>query len=159
MQAAIVFEPLSKKDLQNRKGKYMSKTIKQIADELGVAKQQVYRYIKSNHINEAYQKNSVMYYDDTAEAAIRQAFLKKSTSSEAHQNHINDTVLEAVVDALKNQLEVKDKQIEQLQRTVEQLTTALTAAQALNAADKQQLLHLEDKHTSLWNRLFGKKEK
>ena len=137
----------------------MSKTIKQIADELGVPKQRVYRYIKSNHINETHQENGVMYYDDVAETAIKQAFSQNNTTSKeahkAHQNHINDTV----IDVLKNQLEVKDKQIEQLQRTVEQLTAALTAAQALNAADKQQLLQLEDKHTSLWNRIFGKKEK
>lgn len=136
------------------------KTIKQIADELGVPKQRVYRYIKSNHINEAHQENGVMYYDDVAEMAIKQAFSQNSTTSkethETHQNHINDTV----IDVLRNQLEVKDKQIEQLQRTVEQLTAALTAAQALNAADKQQLLQLEDKHThtSIWNRIFGKKE-
>lgn len=133
----------------------MNKTIKQIADELGVPKQRVYRYIKSNHISETHQENGVMYYDDVAETAIKQAFLQKTTSSETHQNHINDTV----IDVLKNQLEVKDRQIEQLQRTVEQLTAALTAAQALNAADKQQLIQLEDKHTSLWNRIFGKKEK
>lgn len=131
----------------------MSKTIKQIADELGIPKQRVYRYIKSNHINEAHQENGMMHYDEVAEMAIKQAFSKKATSDEAHQNHINNTV----IDVLKNQLEVKDRQIEQLQQTVEQLTTALTAAQALNAADKQQLLQLEDKHTSLWNKLFRKK--
>lgn len=34
----------------------MAKTIKQIADELRVSKQQVYRYIKRNHISEAHQK-------------------------------------------------------------------------------------------------------
>lgn len=137
----------------------MSKTIKQIADELGVAKQQVYRYIRSNRINEAHQENGVMYYDEAAETAIKQAFSKRTASNEAHQNHINDTALEAVIDALKSQLDVKDRQIEQLQRTVEQLTTALSAAQALNAADKQQLLQLENKHTPFWNKLFGKKEK
>lgn len=133
------------------------KTIKQIADELGIPKQKVYRYIKSNHINEAHQENGVMYYDDVAENTIKQAFSQNITTSketrEAHQNYINDTV----IDVLKNQLEVKDKQIEQLQKTVEQLTAALTAAQALNAADKQQLIQLEDKHTSLWNRIFRKK--
>lgn len=137
----------------------MSKTIKQIADELGVPKQRVYRYIKSNHIKEAHQENGVMYYDDVAETSIKQAFSQNGTTSkeahEAHQNNINDTV----IDVLKKQLEVKDRQIEQLQQTIEQLTAALTAAQALNAADKQQLLQLEDKHTSFWSRLFEKKEK
>ncbi|MCM1525460.1 MAG: helix-turn-helix domain-containing protein [Ruminococcus sp.] len=137
----------------------MSKTIKQIADELGIPKQRVYRYIKSNHISEAHQERGVMYYDDVAETAIKSAFSKNATSNEAHQNRINDTAFEAVIDTLKRQLEVKDKQIEQLQRTVEQLTSALAAAQALNAADKQQLLQLEDKHGSLWSKLFGRKEK
>lgn len=142
----------------------MSKTMKQIADELQIPKQKVYRYIKSNHIKEEYQENGIMYYDVTAEMAIKYAFLQKPVSnktSETHQNntHIDDTAFQAVIDILTKQLEAKDRQIEQLQKTVEQLTAALTAAQALNAADKQQLLQLEDKHTSLWNRLFGKKEK
>lgn len=141
----------------------MNKTIKQIADELQLPKQRVYRYIKSNHIKEAHQENGVMYYDETAEMAIKYAFLKKSVSDEAsetHQNnaYINDTAFQAVVDVLKEQLSAKDRQIEQLQRTVDQLTAALTAAQALNAADKQQLLQLENKRPSFWSR-FGKKEK
>lgn len=134
----------------------MSKTIRQIADELQIPKQKVYRYIKSNHIKEEHQENGVMYYDETAEMAIKYAFLQRTVSnetSETHQNntHIDDTAFQAVVDVLTKQLEVKDKQIEQL-------TAALTAAQALNAADKQQLLQLEDKHMSLWNKLFGKKK-
>lgn len=139
----------------------MSKTIKQIADELQLPKQRVYRYIKSNHIKEAHQENGVMYYDDVAETAIKSAFYKKAVSydtSEAHQDNISNTAFQAVVDVLKDQLSAKDKQIEQLQRTVEQLTAALTAAQALNAADKQQLLQLENKRPSFWSR-FSKKEK
>ena len=140
------------------------KTIKQIADELQIPKQKVYRYIKSNHINEAHQENGIMYYDEVSEMAIKYAFLQKAASNETsdtHQDytHINDTYFQSVIDVLMKQLETKDKQIEQLQRTVEQLTAALTVAQALNAADKQQLIQLEDKHTSLWNRIFGKKEK
>lgn len=137
----------------------MSKTVKQIAEELGVSKQRVYRYIKSKRINEAYQEQGVMYYDEAAETAIKGAFLKNIAPDEARHNRISNTILETVIDTLKAQLEVKDKQIEQLQRTVEQLTSALTAAQALNAADKQQLLQLEGKHTSRWGRIFGKKEK
>lgn len=125
----------------------MGKTIKQIADELNIDKQRVYRYIKKNHINEAHQKNGVMYYDEAAESLIKQGFFQKSVSNEAHheahQNHIN----EAVVDALRKELEIKNKQIEQLNNQVAQLTVALenttaalTAAQALHAADKKQVL-------------------
>ena len=70
----------------------MSKTIKQIADELGVEKQKVYRFIQKNHIkevhHETHQKNSVKYYDDVAEMMIKQGFLEESASDEVHQNHI-----------------------------------------------------------------------
>lgn len=95
------------------------KTIKQIADELGLPKQKVYRYIKKNHIKESHQKNGMMYYDDVNINNIKSAFEKKTTSNEAlhevHQNHINHTINEAVVDLLKNELENKNKQIIELQ--------------------------------------------
>ena len=52
----------------------MAKTIKQIADELNVNKQRVYRYIKKNHITEAHQKNGVMYYDENAQKQITSYF-------------------------------------------------------------------------------------
>lgn len=55
----------------------MAKTIRQIADELGVSKQRVYRFIKQNCINEAHQRNGVMYYDDAAETRIKQGFFEK----------------------------------------------------------------------------------
>lgn len=100
----------------------MAKTIKQIADELHVSKQQVYRYIKRNHINEAHQCNGVMYYDEAAETAIKRDFLSKSASDdahqEAHQKHICDAVNDAVIvtlQTLQEQLAAKDKLIEQLQ--------------------------------------------
>ena len=48
----------------------MAKTIKQMADALGVDKQRVYRYIKKNCISEAHQKNGVMYYDEVVEKRI-----------------------------------------------------------------------------------------
>ena len=59
--------------------KSVAKTIKEIADELGIDKQKVYRYIKKNHINEAYhevlQKNGVKRYDKAAEYLIKQGLL------------------------------------------------------------------------------------
>ena len=52
----------------------MAKTIKQIADEIGLDKQKVYRFIKKNHINEAHQKNGVMYYDEAVKSHIKSHF-------------------------------------------------------------------------------------
>ena len=48
------------------------KTIKQIAEDLGLPKQRVYRFIKRECISEAHQENGVMYYDDAAESLIKQ---------------------------------------------------------------------------------------
>ena len=91
------------------------KTIKQIADELGVDKQRVYRYIRKNHINEAHQKNGVMHYDEATEMLIKQGFSENKSLHEAHhevlQNHISDTVNEAVIEMLQNELQAKNEQI------------------------------------------------
>lgn len=125
----------------------MSKTIKQIADELGVNKQKVYRYIKKNHINEALhealQKNGVKQYDEAAETLIKQGLLRETTSSEAHhevlQNHINDAVFDAVIEMLRKELEMKNKQIEELNARLNDVTEALVAAQ--QTAQAAQALH------------------
>lgn len=123
----------------------MAKTIKQIADELGLNKQKIYRYIKSNHINESHQKSGMMYYDDVAESIIKKAFFKNSVSDEAHQNHINEAVNDVVIDVLLKQsetlqkeLEIKNKQIEDLNNRLLEITSALVTAQALHAGTIQQ---------------------
>ena len=62
------------------------KTVKQIADALGIDKQKVYRYIKKNHISEVHQSGSKMYYDDTVEAQIIKDLSEHTVSDEAHQS-------------------------------------------------------------------------
>ena len=101
------------------------KTILQIAEALGVDKQRVYRYIKKQGIVEAHQEDGKLYFDEAAEANIYQYFSKNTVSSETHQSIsddvLNDTVF-AIIDTLKKELEVKNKQIEELQRENVKLT-------------------------------------
>lgn len=85
----------------------MPKTIKQIADELGVSKQRVYRFIKQNCINEA------------------------------HQNRINDTVSDAVIELLREELNRKNEQIQQLNNRLAETTAALVTAQQTIQAVQQ----------------------
>lgn len=88
------------------------KTIREIANELGVDKQKVYRFIKQNHINEAHhealQRSGVKYYDEAAETLIKQGFLDETASSEAHheahQNRINEAVLMRLLRCYKRSL-------------------------------------------------------
>ena len=124
----------------------MAKTIKQIADELGLNKQKIYRYIKSNRINESHQKNGMMYYDDVAESIIKKAFLKNSVSDESHQNHINKSVNDVIIEVLLKQsetlqkeLKIKNNQIEELNNRLLEITSALVTAQ--ETAKVAQALH------------------
>ena len=113
----------------------MNKTLKQIADELNISKQKVYRYVKDNHINEAVQDGQVKRYDEAVQQQIKSHFLKNEPHHEPHQKPHHD----AVYDALLKQLEIKDKQIEQLQLLLNQ-------QQKLQALNQQKIELLEQKN-------------
>ena len=119
---------------------------KQIADKLNLPKQKVYRCIKLNHIKEAHTEtvkgNTVLMYDKQAIEQIESILQGgATTSNEAHQKAVNDTVNEAVLkqlEILNEQLKTKDKQIENLQKLLDQ-------EQQLNAMNQQKILALETK--------------
>lgn len=103
----------------------MNKTLKQIADELGIDKQKIYRYVKKHGIEAVHQESTskphqAKQYDEAAQTLIKQAFCEKEvhqeSTSEAHQNHIS----ESVIDALLKQLDEKDKQIKELTKLLDQ---------------------------------------
>ena len=123
------------------------KTIREIANELGVDKQKVYRFIKQNHINEAHreahQRSGVKYYDEAAETLIKQGFFGETASSEAHheahQNCINEAAFDAVIEMLQKELEIKNEQIRELNERLSECSAALLAAQ--QTAQAAQALH------------------
>lgn len=121
------------------------KTIKQIADEIGIDKQRVYRYIKKNHINEAHQKNGVMYYDEAVESSIKRAFLQ----TEAHQTSASsDAVIDVLVkqsEMLQKELEIKNKQIKELNERLAENQKLLDQEQQLHAMTEQKIRLLEQK--------------
>lgn len=114
------------------------KTVKQIADELNVPKQKVYRYIKRECISEAHQINGVMYYDDAAESLVKQGLLTFTASAEAHHEVLHDAPLDAVIDMLRKELEIKNEQIRNLNDRLAESTAALVSAQQ-TARDAQAL--------------------
>ena len=140
------------------------KTVKQIADEIGIDKQKVYRHIKKHHIKEAHQNSGAMYYDEVVETQIKQAFSKITTSDEAHQftsEAIQSTSNDVVVQALIKQLEIKDKQINELTATIKILSESIKAAHhnelAETIIDSQASLPVTvPKKKSFWNRIFKK---
>ena len=76
------------------------KTLKQIAKENKVSKQQVYRIYKSEieALHEAHQINGVIHIDEAGETLILEKLLKKTTSKphqESTEKHFNDMHPEA----------------------------------------------------------------
>lgn len=119
---------------------------KQIADKLGVPKQKIYRCIKQHCIKEAHSEvvkgNTVLMYDKQAIEQI-ESILKggATTSSETVHETVNETLNEAVLkqlEILNEQLKAKDRQIENLQKLLDQ-------EQQLNAMNQQKILALETK--------------
>jgi AcrR family transcriptional regulator len=135
------------------------KTIRQIADEIGVSKQAVYKRFKGKLHTVcapyAHTEQGVLYLSEQGETLIKQDFLQDDRSigahTDTHTERSNGAVLEqgredgliailqATIDTLQGQLEVKDRQIEQQAQTITRLSDALVAAQQTAAA--AQALH------------------
>ena len=137
------------------------KTIRQIADEIGVSKQAIFKKIKREPLSTSLQGFTVtvdgrLMVGVDGEKLIKQAFsgIKPSTTDNQLTGEVDGlvdgastknegemvavdgviSVLQATIDALQGQLEVKDRQIEQQAQTITRLTDALAAAQQTVAA-------------------------
>ena len=161
------------------------KTIRQIADEIGVSKQAVYKRYKGKLHTVcapyAHTEQGVLYLSEQAETLIKQDFLKDDRSNGAHTERSIGAVpeqsqeagvvavLQATIDMLQGQLAVKDRQIEELTARLAEVSSALLAAQqtaataqALHAGTiKQQLsdgsgADQEERKQSWISRLFRK---
>lgn len=134
------------------------KTIKQIADEIGISKQRVYRFVRHNSISEAHHDTAVMQFDDTAVSIIKSHFTEKdciiNRNSEAHQAVSNDMVVDAVITMLKNELEVKNKQIEELTAALREAQQATNAAQVLHAGTMQKQINEREEKRTIIDRIL-----
>ena len=128
------------------------KTIRQIADEIGVSKTSVSKQIANLGLRSGLRKNGNQFaIDERQETLIKQAFLEKSqteienqtqTKSQTENHEVSDLVcvLQATIDTLQGQLEVKDRQIEKLTEALIAAQQTAAAAQALHAGTIQQQL-------------------
>lgn len=132
------------------------KTIRQIADEVGVSKTAVNKQIANLGLRSSLRKNGNQFaIDEEQEALIKLAFSEKSqtevanqtqTKSQTANREVGDLVcvLQATIDTLQGQLQVKDKQIEQLTEALVAAQQTVAAAQALHAGTMQQQLLSEE---------------
>ena len=136
------------------------KTIKQIADELGVSKQAVRDEIAKQGLQSSLQKNGNQFaIDEKQETLIKSAFRVRMSAKQNEKTLQSETQSEAIVDVLLKQSEMlqkelamKNEQIYELQKALENTTEALAsaqesvkAAQLLQARAEQKLELLENK--------------
>lgn len=123
----------------------MSKTVRRIAEELGVSKTAIMKQIENLGLRSSLQKIGNQFaIDEAQETLIKQAFLPQSkTIKSKTENQLKTDivcVLQATINTLQDQLQEKDKQIASLTAALENTTQALNAAQALHAGTMQQQL-------------------
>ena len=123
---------------------------KQISDKLNLPKQKVYRCIKLNHIKEAHTEtvkgNTVLMYDKQAIEQIESILQGgATTSNEAHSEVHHEAVNEALNEAVLKQLEILNEQLKAKDKQIENLQKLLDQEQHLNAMNHEKILLLESK--------------
>ena len=125
------------------------KTVRQLADDLGVSKTAVMKQIENLGLHSSLRKNGNQFViDEAQETLIKQAFSPQSKTKQTKTENLPGfdivSVLQKTIDTLQGQLEVKDqqllekdKQITSLSAALENTTKALQAAQALHAGTIQ----------------------
>jgi len=156
------------------------KTIKQLADEIGVTKAALQKRISRGGLYSRLSpyisvENGTKYIDNDGELIIKESFENKpavksvDTSTDAGTDgHTRETPPE--IQALVNQLAIKDKQIDDLNARLAESNAALVSAQqtlqaeqALHAGTIQTKLLAEKSQgdapekVSLWKKLFKRK--
>jgi len=148
------------------------KTIRQIAEEIGVTKQAVFYRIKnpplSNTLHSLMTKeNGILMVSFDGETLIKQAFEADTAKTfddkkPSSENVIFDTILDMLrreLETKNEQLTEKDKQIASLTTLLEQATSNLHAAQFLHGSTMQQQLtdgsEKTKKTKGFFARLFG----
>ncbi len=140
-------------------GVFMAKTIKEIAEEIGVTPQAIYQRKKqeplsTSLIKHVEKKGNTVYIDEVGEALILQAFQVETLKRNNQQIAKEETVVERLLTALEKELSEKNKTIEAQQETIKELSTALQAmtenlnkSQALHAGTIQSQLEAQSQNT------------
>ena len=146
------------------------KTIKQVADELGVSKDRVKYLVKKLPSEWVNKRGKITYLNSEGTQHIYALLGKNRVNSPVEVGKSGDDspplspvieVLQATINTLQEQLNVKDEQIRGQQAQIEQLTkalqqqtaaaenttAALTAAQALHAGTIQERLTVAQDQT------------
>ena len=117
------------------------KTIKQIADEIGVSKTAVRKHLTSEVKTKfAETVSGTIYINDTGERLIKSAFEQKEPQTKFAGVSANQFAeVSTLVSILQGELEIKNEQIRELNNRLAESNAALVAAQ--QTAQAAQMLH------------------
>lgn len=146
----------------------MNKTMKQMADELCIDKQKVYRFINRECIVEVSQQGKTKYYDETAQTRIIEHFKANDVTSR-NTSEVNQTdyitLLMKQIETLENDKEWLQSQVAERDKTISDLTeTIKSQAQSINAREHNELAETmqkalpeqTEKKQGFWARVFRK---
>ena len=131
------------------------KSIKEIADILGVSKITVYRFIKTSNVTESAVEGRTMLYDDTSVNTIVKAF---SDKKDVTRDTMDDTSsyaqeywekLEEMNDFLKKEIEDKNQQLKAKDEQIERLQIILDQQQQLLLYEQKKNTLLIEENTSI----------
>ena len=113
------------------------KTIRQIANEIGVSKQAVYKRYKGKLYKAVFpyarKVCDTIYILEQGEIVIKQDFLNDKTSKGAHTEYTQDTI----ISMLQKELKIKNKQIADLTAVIKTQTTRKTYSVRKRTARKE----------------------
>lgn len=132
------------------------KTIKELADELGVSKTAVNKKIDNLGLRSSLRKNGNQFaINKKQESLIKSEFHEsKGVNQKANQSQTNSAIVDTLLkqsEILQRELEVKNKQIAEMQKLLDQ-------EQQLRMAEHQKVLMLETKKKGFFKKFSSKKD-
>lgn len=134
-------------------------TMLEVAKIVGCSKSTVYRVVKDNHLRAKKKKGQAKLYDETLIKLVRTKIDDINSSKEPFQR--------ISIETLQKQLDIKDKQIEQLNEQLKMAQINLNQSQQLALEQSKKIKELEapketaesvketPKKKSLFERIFG----
>lgn len=145
------------------------KTIKQIADELGISKDKVKYRVRKLPPSCITKTDDVTYITDEGIQLLRDLLVGNESGEPTLPGNVPRKYNHALIELLQKELEVKNKQIETQAAQITDLTSALlaaqqtvAAAQALHSGTMKQTLieeKSEQRDRGFFARIFGKRDR
>ena len=145
------------------------KTVRELADEIGVSKVAVIKKIERLNIkNDLIKKGNRLLIPDSVEYAVKVAFNYSNENKDNNDDKENeyyrnqtDYVSQTLIEMLRMELEEKNKQIENLQTIInqEQRLRLISEQKVIALEKKEEERENNEKKQGFWGRLFGTKPK